>query len=152
MDQDPTFALRIVIDIALRALSAAINDPTTAVLALDQLHRLLRSAGRRNLQNSEIVDKSGRLRVILRTPNWEDFVHLAFSEIRDCGAGNLQVARRLRAMIEKLLLTLPEDRHPALRQQLTLLDREIEKRYWHPEVLALARIGDSQGLGGRSSR
>jgi uncharacterized membrane protein len=152
LEQDPTFALRIVIDIALRALSAAINDPTTAVLALDQLHHLLRMVGKRNLQNSEIVDESGRLRVIVRTPNWEDFVQLAFSEIRECGAGHLQVARRLRAMIENLLLTLPEHCHPALQQQLTLLDREIEKRYWHPDVLALARIGDSQGLGGRASR
>jgi len=152
MEQDPTFAFRIVIDIALRALSPAINDPTTAVLALDQLHRLLRMVGKRHLRTDEIVDKSGRLRVIFRTPNWEDFVHLAFSETRDCGSGNLQVARRLRAMLENLLLTLPEHRHPALREELTLLDREIEKRFPYPEVLALARVGDSQGLGGHSSR
>ena len=152
MEQDPTFAFRIVIDIALRALSSAINDPTTAVLALDQLHRLLRMVGKRHLRTDEIVDKSGRLRVIFRTPNWEDFVHLAFSETRDCGSGNLQVARRLRAMLENLLLTLPEHRHPALREELTLLDREIEKRFPYPEVLALARVGDSQGLGGHSSR
>ena len=152
MEQDPTFAFRIVIDIALRALSPAINDPTTAVLALDQLHRLLRMVGKRHLRTDEIVDKSGRLRVIFRTPNWEDFVHLAFSETRDCGSGNLQVARRLRAMLENLLLTLPEHRHPALREELTLLDREIEKRFQYPEVLALARVGDSQGLGGHSSR
>ena len=152
MEQDPTFAFRIVIDIALRALSPAINDPTTAVLALDQLHRLLRMVGKRHLRTDEIVDKSGRLRVIFRTPNWEDFVHLAFSETRDCGSGNLQVVRRLRAMLENLVLTLPEHRHPALREELTLLDREIEKRFPYPEVLALARVGDSQGLGGHSSR
>ena len=152
MEQDPTFAFRIVIDIALRALSSAINDPTTAVLALDQLHRLLRMVGKRHLRTDEIVDKSGRLRVIFRTPNWEDFVHLAFSETRDCGSGNLQVARRLRAMLDNLVLTLPEHRHPALREELTLLDREIEKRFQYPEVLALARVGDSQGLGGHSSR
>src|SRR5205085_3353104 len=42
MEQDPTFALRILVDIAIKALSAAINDPTTAVMAIDQLHRLLR--------------------------------------------------------------------------------------------------------------
>ena len=42
MDQDPTFAFRIVVDVALKALSPAINDPTTAVLAMDQLHRMLR--------------------------------------------------------------------------------------------------------------
>ena len=43
MEQDPLFAFRILVDIAIKALSAAINDPTTAVLAIDQLHRLLRT-------------------------------------------------------------------------------------------------------------
>ena len=99
MEQDPTFAFRIVADIALRALSPAINDPTTAVLAIDQLHRMLRMVGKRHLRTDELSDKSGTLRLIFRTPNWEDFVHLAFSEIRSCGPNNLQIVRRLRAMI-----------------------------------------------------
>jgi uncharacterized membrane protein len=148
MEQDPTFSFRIVIDIALKALSPAINDPTTAVLAIDQLHRLLRQVGKRQLSDENFLDEAGRLRLIFRTPNWEDFVNLAFSEIRRCGAGNFQVARRLRAMIEKLMRTLPEHRHAALQQQLTLLDREIESQYSLPEDLALARGADSQGLGG----
>src|SRR6185437_5121697 len=59
MEQDPMFAFRILVDIALKALSAAINDPTTAVLAIDQLHRLLRVVGKRSLSNEEIVDRSG---------------------------------------------------------------------------------------------
>ena len=148
--QDPTFALRIIIDIALRALSRAINDPTTAVLAIDQLHRLLRAVGRRHLRTDEICDVSGQLCVIFRTPNWEDFVNLAFSEIRKCGGDNLQVARRLRAMIENLVQTLPSHRHSALSQQLALLDREIEWQFKHPEELLLARIPDTQGLGGHA--
>lgn len=149
MDQDPTFAFRIVIDIALKALSPAINDPTTAVLAIDQLHRMLRLVGKRNLRTDELLDDSGRLRVIFRTPNWEEFVHLAFSEIRSCGSNNLQVVRRLRAMIENLVQTLPAHRHAVLLEQLALLDREIEKNFKYPEELALARVADAQGLGGR---
>lgn len=152
MEQDPTFAFRIVVDIALRALSPAINDPTTAVLAIDQLHRMLRMVGKRHLRTDEILDQSGQLRVVFRTPNWEDFVHLAFSEIRSCGSNNLQIVRRLRAMIENLIQTLPEHRHPALLQGLDLLDREIEKNFAYKEELALARIADSQGLGGHSGR
>jgi uncharacterized membrane protein len=70
MEQDPTFAYRIVVDLALKALSPAINDPTTAVLAIDQLHRLLRVVGMRRLRTDGILDKSGRLRVIVPTPNW----------------------------------------------------------------------------------
>ena len=66
MQQDPLFAFRILADIAIKALSKAINDPTTAVLALDQLHRLLHSAGTRNLRTDQILDRAGRLRVIFR--------------------------------------------------------------------------------------
>ena len=151
VEQDPAFSFRIIADIALKALSPAINDPTTAVLAIDQLHRLLGQVGKRQLSDEMIRDEAGRLRVIFRTPNWEDFVYLACSEIRRCGAGNFQVARRLRAMIENLMRTLPEHRHAALQQQLMLLDREIEIHYRFPEDIALARGADSQGLGGTNS-
>ncbi len=96
----------------------------------------------------ELLDASGQLRVIFRTPNWEEFVHLAFSEIRCCGANNLQVVSRLRAMIENLVQTLPAHRHASLLQQLALLDREIEKHFTYPEELPLARVADAQGLGG----
>ena len=148
LDQDPTFAFRIILDIALKALSPAINDPTTAVLAIDQLHRLLRSVGKRNLRTDNITDESGKLRVIFRTPNWEDFVTLACTELRRYGADSIQVVRRLRAMIENLIVTLPEDRHAALQAQLALLDHVIKGIYSLPEELALALATDSQGLGG----
>ena len=152
MEQDPTFAFRIVIDIALKALSPAINDPTTAVLAIDQLHRLLRTVGKRHLRTDEISGSSGQLRVFFRTPNWEDFVHLAFTEIRACGSSNMQIVRRLRAMIENLIQTLDAHRHPALQQELDLLDRDIARHFSYPEELQLARIADSQGLGGHSGK
>lgn len=150
MEQDPMFAFRIEVDIALKALSAAINDPTTAVLAIDQLNRLLRMVGKRSLQDHEILDKMGQPRVVLRTPNWEDFVHISFREIRHCGAGSLQIERRLRAMIENLTRTLPEHRHPALLVELDLLERAIARQHSFDEDVALARIPDSQGLGGAS--
>ena len=148
LEQDPTFAIRIILDIALKALSPAINDPTTAVLAIDQLHRLLRSIGKRNLRTDNITDASGKLRVIIRTPNWEDFVNLACTELRRYGADSIQVVRRLRAMIENLIRTLPEDRHDALQAQLALLDQAIKAIYIIPEELILARTTDLQGLGG----
>jgi uncharacterized membrane protein len=148
LEQDPTFAFRIILDIALKALSPAINDPTTAVLAIDQLQRLLRSVGDRNLRTDHITDESGKLRVIFRTPNWEDYAILACTELRRYGADSIQVARRLRTMIENLIRTLPEHRHAALQAQLALLDQAISAIYSLPEDLALARGRDSQGLGG----
>lgn len=148
LEQDPTFAFRILVDIAIKALSPAINDPTTAVLAIDQLHRLLRLVGLRHLRGEELRDDKGSLRVIFRTPNWEDFVHLACTEIRHCGAGSIQIMRRMRSMLENLMHTLPTHRHSELRKQLELLDREIEAHYTFAEDRALARIADPQGLGG----
>jgi hypothetical protein len=87
-------------------------------------------------------------KVFLHTPNWEDFVEVACREIRFYGAENLQIARRLRAMIVSLIDVLPEIRRPALRLELDLLDRTTERLYPFPEDLALARIPDPQGLGG----
>jgi uncharacterized membrane protein len=148
IEQDSTFAFRIIVDVAIKALSKAINDPTTAVLAIDQLQRLIRAVGKRQLLGDEILDESGQVRVIHRTPNWEDFVQLTFSELRLYGAENFQVARRLRAMLKHVIPTLPEHRRPALLNELDLLDRSIEARYTLPSDLALARVADVQGLGG----
>ena len=147
MQQNPLFAFRILVDIALKALSPAINDPTTAVLAIDQIHRLLRVLGSRELYADEILDPTGRLRVIFRMPNWQDFMHLACNEIRCIGAGSMQVARRLRAMLENLARTLPPDRCGALREELHLLDQTVAGFLKLPQNLELARIPDSQGLG-----
>jgi uncharacterized membrane protein len=148
MEQDPTFAFRILVDIAIKALSAAINDPTTAVLCLDQLHRLLRVVGLRALRGENVRDSAGVLRLVFRTPNWEDYVHLTCAEIRLCGATSVQIMRRMRSMLENLKQTLPPHRHAELRQQLELLDRTIELSYGFPEDRAPARIADPQGLGG----
>lgn len=150
LEQDATFAFRVIVDIAIKALSKAINDPTTAVLGIDQLHRLLRMVGRRHLHDEQIKDSAGRLRVVSPTPDWEDFVELSCSEIRLYGAENFQVARRLRAMMLNLLETLPEWRRPALRRELDLLDQSIDLQYPLVDDRAMARMPDMQGLGGAS--
>ncbi|WP_198021185.1 DUF2254 family protein [Rhizobium sp. IBUN] len=142
IEQDPNFAFRIIVDITIKALSKAINDPTTAVLAVDQPNRLLRKVGERRLHGDQAFDKSGQLRLILQTPNWEDFVQLAVREIRFYGAENFQVARRLRARLENLLKTLPEARHPTLRTELNRLDDAVKTIHVLPADLALASIAD----------
>jgi uncharacterized membrane protein len=148
IEQDSTFAFRVIVDVGIKALSKAINDPTTAVLAIDQLHRLLRLVGNRHLHDDRLFDVEGALRLVFPTPDWVDFVQLSFSELRLYGPDNFQVARRLRAMIDNLLSTLPESRRPALRLELDLLDRAIERSHVDPENIARARQSDLQGLGG----
>jgi uncharacterized membrane protein len=148
-EQDPTLAFRIMVDIASKALSPAINDPTTAVLALDQIHHLLRKVSDRNLETGNVRGAAGRLRLVYRTPDWEDFVHLAVTEIRHFGGESIQIARRLRAMLENLVQTLPEARAASLRQELALLHRSAERFFSEPEDRALAQVGDFQGVGGK---
>ncbi len=148
LQQDPTLAFRIMVDVASKALSPAINDPTTAVLALDQIHHLLRNVGGRCLDDERVRDATGRLRLIYRTPDWEAFVHLAITEIRHFGSESIQIARRLRAMLEDLVRCLPRERVSLLRQELQLLDRSIERFFPEPEDRALADVGDLQGVGG----
>jgi uncharacterized membrane protein len=148
LEQDPGFAFRIIVDIASKALSPAINDPTTAVLAIDQIHHLLREVGRRQLDDGQDRDAAGKLRFVYRTPNWEDFVQLAVTEIRQFGGESIQVARRLRAMLESLIQTLPEARRALLRQELELLHRSAERFFVEPEDRSLADVGDYQGVGG----
>src|SRR5262245_42272750 len=148
LEQDPTFAFRIIVDIASKALSPAINDPTTAVLALDHIHHLLRDVGSRSLLDGSEEDKNGHARVLYRTPNWEDFVHLAVTEIRQYGGDSIQVVRRLKAMLDNLIEVLPERRAPLLRLELSLLEATSKRMFADLYDQALAETGDLQGIGG----
>lgn len=97
-------------DVASRALSPAVNDPTTAVLAIDQIHRLLRYAGQKNLENARVYDANNTLWLVIPTPDWDNIVELAVTEARQHGASSTQVVRRLRAMLEHLVDRLPPAR------------------------------------------
>jgi uncharacterized membrane protein len=148
LEQDPAFAFRILVDIASKALSPAINDPTTAVLAIDQIHHLLRRVGNRELDDERVRDRTGRLRLIYRTPGWADFVHLAVTEVRQYGCQSIQVNRRLRAMLESLIQILPPARAQALHRELDLLNRIAARSFPEREDQMMATISDSQGVGG----
>ena len=147
-EQDPAFAIRIVVDTAIRALSPAVNDPTTAVHALDVLEVLVAELAGRDLDASLARDGAGAVRVVWHSPSWDDVLDLAFDEIRGYGASSLQVARRLRAVLEDLLASTPPQRHAALREQLARLDAAVLTAYpaGSPER-ALAQVADRMGLG-----
>ena len=86
LEQDPKYPIRLLVDIAIKALSPAINDPTTAVQAIDQIEDLLRRLGGRDLDAGYAFDADGDLRLIFPMPRWEDYLVLAFDEIRHYGA------------------------------------------------------------------
>jgi len=149
LQQDPVFAFRVLGEIACRALSPAINDPATAVLVLDQLQHLLFRVGQRQLDAGVYSDGNKQVRLICSTPDWEDFVTVAVTVIRRYGAGSLQVARRLRAMLDHLLTTLPPLRAEPLREELRLLHLDVITNFIDLHERARAEIGDFQGVGGR---
>jgi len=146
-EQDPKYALRLLVDIAIKALSAAINDPTTAVHALDQIEDLLLRLGRCRLEIGEFHDPQGALRLVLPFPTWDDFLRLALDEIRFCGANSVQVMRRMKALIKNLLAVLPAERHPALTRWEQRVQQTILRTFADDFEKKEASVADRQGLG-----
>jgi uncharacterized membrane protein len=145
--QDPKYAIRLLVDIAIKALSPAVNDPTTAVQALDQIGDLLIRLGRRRLEIGAFRDSKGNLRLLMRFPAWEDFLRLGFHEIRLYGATSVQVMRRMKALMNQLISLLPEERRPALRNWQERLQSTIERTYIDTQDKIDASEEDPQGLG-----
>ena len=151
IDHDPAFAVRIIVDIAIRALSPAVNDPTTATQMLNHLGALLAGVGSRDLKvHGALVDSHGALRVTVPMRTWEDYLELGVSEIRKYGATSPQACRRLRAMLVDLEATVIPPNQPAVRRQLAILDSSVMSNFAEGEARTLALGSDRQGLGGPS--
>ena len=147
-EQDPKYPIRLLIDIAIKALSPAINDPTTAVQTIDQLEDLLRRLGAAELDAGYAADESGALRLVFPTPTWEDYLTLAFDEIRQFGSSSVQVMRRMRSALVGLADSLPtEERAQAARRYLEHLDQVIEASPFDVQDRRMARQEDPQGIG-----
>jgi uncharacterized membrane protein len=148
IDQDPAFALRILVDIAIRALSPAVNDPTTATQVLNHIGALLLGIGSSDRAfRGTALDADGRVRLIVRTRDWAEYLDVGVTEIRRYGAGSPAVCRRLRAMLEDLRAGVLPARRAAVQVQLDALDRATDAAYDDPFERALARMSDRQGLG-----
>jgi len=146
-EQDPKYAIRLLVDIAIRALSPAVNDPTTAVQALDQIEDLLLRLGQRHLEIGAFRDSDGKLRLVVPFPAWDDLLRLAFDEICYFGANSVQVMRRMNALISDLMPCVPEERRPALSYWQGRLKAMIVRSFADVEERMEALKEDRQGLG-----
>lgn len=143
---DPFYALRLLADVAIRALSPGINDPTTAVRALDEIEGVLRVAAAQPLGTRRL--REGRAEVVIRAPAWPDVVTLALLEVILCGSGQPQVTRRLVALVDDLVSDLSDARDaPLLELRAELLAR-IDAHELGEHFTGIAKRGDRQGLGG----
>lgn len=147
-EQDPKYAIRLLVDIAIRALSPAVNDPTTAVQALDQIEDLLRRLGHSQLDAGYARDATGTIRVIFPVPTWQDYLALSFDEIRQFGASSVQVMRRLRAGLTGLSESVAtRERRDAVLDYLDHLNLAVGRSSFDDQDQVVALQEDRQGLG-----
>ncbi|MBK8293370.1 MAG: DUF2254 domain-containing protein [Solirubrobacterales bacterium] len=151
LTQDPAFAIRTTVDIAIRALSPAVNDPTTGAQALDTIESLLSRLAFRNLGSGFLRDVEGIVRVAYSAPTWGDLLDLSFTEIRHYGSGSHQITRRMRSLLMILSESCPPPRQKQVNRQLELLDEAIERNFSSASEREIARLPDHIGLGGGHS-
>ncbi len=124
MSEDPEFGFRLLVDVALRALSPSLNDPSTAILAIDRLHELLSSLMDREIPSPLILRTEAGTGVSVPTPDWEAYVMLATAELGLASRPMPQVRRHLLAMIDSLLRDAVAPRQPVLRRAKTELEAD----------------------------
>ncbi|MEZ5077441.1 MAG: DUF2254 domain-containing protein [Solirubrobacterales bacterium] len=147
MKQDPAFALRLLADISVKALSPGINDPSTAVQALDQIEALLRRLGGRRLTPGVGRDAGGAVRLRWPAPSWADYLDLALDETRQYGEGSVQVSRRMRALLVRLADRVPAYRRPAVEAKLALVGAGADRAFRDQLDQLAAATSDPQGIG-----
>lgn len=128
VEGDVAFGLRQIVDIALKALSPAINDSTTGVTCIDYLTAILAELARRPTPPSYIFAANGTLRVLVNQQRFEDFFDLAFNQIRQSASNNVAIIIRLLTAIEIL---------NALNQSLPLQTERDERRELFKEKLQM---------------
>jgi uncharacterized membrane protein len=100
--QDLEFALRHLVEVAVRALSPGINDPFTAMAVIDRLRGGLARLARRTLPPAVLTDREGAARVFRKVTNFPGAVDAAFNQIRQAASGNPSVLIHMLKAIEAL--------------------------------------------------
>lgn len=108
---------------------------------MDQLHDLLRRLAQRHFPSHLRLDQSGQLRIIAPRFSWDDYVRLAFDEIRHYSGRSIQVTRRLIGAVDDLLTIVPAGRRPALELQRELLSRASDREFVDAADREVARDG-----------
>jgi uncharacterized membrane protein len=115
MEQDVEFGVLQIVDIALKAISPAVNDPTTAITCIDQLSRILARAARHEPPSPQLRDEEGRTRVLLRRTSFPRMLEVAFSQIRHYGRADVAVPLRMMRVLGELAAVTP---NPAYREAI----------------------------------
>ncbi len=147
IEQDAMFGVRQIVDIALKALSPGINDPTTAVTCLESLGAILISIAHREMPARVRSDES-TVRVIARGPTFARVLAEACDQIRNCARGNAAVLTAMARILGSVARETPSaPRRALLREQIELIaeiaEQSIEFEYDRAQVreaVATARV------------
>ncbi len=117
VDQDPAFGFRQMVDMAVKALSAGVNDSSTAVASVDAIGAALARMADRQIEERFRLHE-GEIRVIAHGPTFESLARVGIDEIRQNADGNVSVLRRLLATIESVATcTASPDRRQVLLER-----------------------------------
>lgn len=141
---DTDFAIRQLVDIGLRALSPAINDPTTAVEVMLRLGSLLRTVLTTGLAPPAMKDGSDRVLVQPWNLSHEEYIAHAFDQLRQSSLSQPEVIGTLLRVLRMLTNHVADEGHPQLvpalqRQVCLLLEAVQDQPDLHPEDLARLR-------------
>ena len=103
-EQDPEFAIRQLVEVAVRALSPGINDPFTAVTCIDRLGNNVASLMDREFPAEHHIDESGHLRLQLKPFTFNGIVEVSFNQIRQHGENDVAVTIHLLGTLHKLIV------------------------------------------------
>lgn len=144
--QDPAFGIRQLVDTASRALSPAINDPTTGVQALHRVVDLLARVADRPDPTGWYTAADGSVRVRLLEDGFERLAQLGLVEILRYGADSPQVVRAFLAACDDLDAMVTPDRAPLVSSLRAQCLRASEAAM-PPAFVAVSRAPDRMGLG-----
>ncbi|MEZ4732733.1 MAG: DUF2254 domain-containing protein [Caldilineaceae bacterium] len=131
--EDVLFGIRQLVDIALKALSPAVNDPTTAINCLDYLTNILIQAAQYPDHHSHLQDRAGTVRILVRKVTFATMVELAFNQIRHYGCGDVLVAVRLIDALGEIAGAVNEPpRQAFLWQHISMISRKAARTLVEP--------------------
>ena len=124
---DSSFALRQLVDIAERALSPGVNDPTSAIQCINCIHSLCRIMVTRRVPSNYFTDDDGNVRLIYRPQTVEQNLHIAVMEISHWGATSMRIAPRLQDMLDDLRTASLPDYYETLDQLKVMVDKHAKR-------------------------
>ncbi len=127
LEQDAAYGIRQLVDVAIKALSPGINDPTSANDCIHRLTQILVATGSRREPRRAHFDDAGKLRLVVNVRDFPELVGLAFDEIRHYGSTTPAIATSLAEAARTVMSAVREDRHEPIRRQVRLLLEDADR-------------------------